>query len=77
MKDKVDDLLYEHSYAQDGITITSIPIYHLEPNTIIYVKDDNTGINGEYIATKFTIPLNYNGTMSITANKAPERIHNA
>ena len=75
VKDKVDDLLYEHSYAQDGITITSIPIYHLEPNTIIYVKDDNTGINGEYIATKFTIPLNYNGTMSITANKAPERIY--
>ena len=75
VKDKIDDLLYEHSYAQDGITITSIPIYHLEPNTIIYVKDDNTGINGEYIATKFTIPLSYNGTMSITANKAPERIY--
>lgn len=75
IKDKIDDLLYEHTYAQDGITITSIPIYHLEPNTIIYVKDDNTGINGEYIATRFTIPLNYNGTMSITANKAPERIY--
>ena len=75
VKDKIDDLLYEHTYAQDNITITSIPIYHLEPNTIIYVKDDNTGINGEYIATRFTIPLNYNGTMSITANKAPERIY--
>lgn len=75
VKDKVDDLLYEHTYAQDNITITSIPIYHLEPNTIIYVKDDNTGINGEYIATRFTIPLNYNGTMSITANKAPQRIY--
>ena len=75
VKDKIDDLLYEHTYAQDGITITAIPIYHLEPNTIIYVKDNNTGINGEYIATRFTIPLNYNGTMSITANKAPERIY--
>ena len=74
VKDKIDDLLYEHTYAQDNITITSIPIYHLEPNTIIYVKDDNTGINGEYIATRFTIPLNYNGTMSITANKAPQRL---
>lgn len=75
VKDKIDNLLYEHTYAQDNITITSIPIYHLEPNTIIYVKDDNTGINGEYIATRFTIPLNYNGTMSITANKAPQRIY--
>lgn len=75
VKDKIDDLLYEHTYAQDDITITAIPIYHLEPNTIIYVKDNNTGINGEYIATRFTIPLNYNGTMSITANKAPQRIY--
>ena len=75
VKDKIDDLLYQHACCTENISLTSIPIYHLEPNTIIYVKDDNTGINGEYIATRFTIPLNYNGTMSITANKAPQRIY--
>jgi hypothetical protein len=59
----------------DNITITSIPVYNLKPNTRIYVYDKNTSIDGEYIVNKITIPLNYNGTMSITANKAPERLY--
>ena len=75
VKDKIDALLYEHSYCMDNITITSIPIYNLEPNTRIYVYDKNTNIDGEYIVNRITIPLNYNGTMSITANKAPERLY--
>ena len=31
-------------------------------------------IDGDYIASKITIPLTYNGTMSITANKLAESI---
>jgi hypothetical protein len=56
--------------------MNTIPIYYLEPNTRISIRDDLSGVNGEYIMTKFTISLTYNGTMSITANKAPERILN-
>ena len=73
-KDELDNLLYQHSYIPENITLTSLPIYYLEPNTRIYVHDDEAQIDGEYIMTKFTLPLTYNGTMSITANKAPERI---
>ena len=32
------------------------------------------GIEGEYILTKLTVPLNYNGTMNLTATKAIDRI---
>ena len=73
-KDKIDELLYQHSYCIENITITALPIYHLQPNTRIFVSDKKTGINGEYIVSKISLPLNYNGTMSITATKAPERI---
>lgn len=74
-KDKIDDLIYQFGYCAENVTITSIPIYYLEPNTRIFVQDKESGVNGEYIVTKFTIPLTYNGTMSITANKAPERVY--
>ena len=74
-KEKIDTLLYQHSYCIENITLNSVPIYHLEPNTRINVYDDKTNINGEYIVNRITIPLMYNGTMSITANKAPERIY--
>ena len=75
VKDKIDQLLYQFGYCAENISITSLPIYNLQPNTRIYVQDDTTKINGEYIVTKLIVPLTYNGTMSITANKAPERLY--
>lgn len=75
LKDKLDELLYQNSYCIENITITAIPIYYLEPNTRIFVQDKETNIEGEYIINRLTIPLNYNGTMSIAANKAPQRIY--
>ena len=72
-KDVIDELIYQHSYCVENVTIQVIPIYYLNPNTRIYISDEKSKINGEYIMTKFTIPLTYNGTMSITANKAPDR----
>ena len=71
-KNKLDELLYQHGYCVESATITTIPIYHLEPNTRIYLSDPNTGLDGDYIVSKISIPLTYNGTMSITATKAAE-----
>lgn len=74
-KDILDEWLYNYSYCIESISITTLPIYYLEPNTRIYVRDDNSNINGEYIADRITLPLQYNGTMTITATKAAERIY--
>jgi hypothetical protein len=52
-----------------------LPIYYLEPNTRIFVKDENSGIDGEYIINRITIPLQYQGTMSISATKVVERLY--
>ena len=70
----IDELVYSHSYCIESVTIQSVPIYHLQPNVRISVEDKVSKIQGEYIISKLTIPLTYNGTMSITATKAPERI---
>lgn len=70
--DTIDSWLYNHTYITESVSINSIPIYHLEPNNKIYIFDEEHGINGDYIVDKLTIPLAYNGTMSITATKAPE-----
>ena len=74
-QDKIDELLYNHSYCIESVTIQAVPIYHIQPNTRIFIKDDASKIDGEYIVSKITIPLSYNGTMSITATKAPERLY--
>jgi hypothetical protein len=72
--DNLNNHLYNYAHCADTITITSLPIYYLNPNTRISVKDDNSGINGEYIINKITLPLQYSGTMSISATKAVESL---
>jgi hypothetical protein len=73
-KERIDELLQEHSYCIEATTIATVPIYHLEPNTRILVRDDTSNVNGEYIINKVTVPLAYNGTMSLTANKVVSNI---
>lgn len=71
-KERLDELLYQHGYCIESVTINAIPIYYLEPNSRIYVDDKDSGINGYYNVSKITLPLTYNGTMSLTATKAQD-----
>jgi len=73
-KDAIDDLLYTNSYCVESASITTFPVYYLEPNVYIYIKDKQSGIDGAYSISQFSIPLTYNGTMSFTAVKAVDRI---
>jgi hypothetical protein len=59
---RLDELTNTHFYSVENATITSIPLYHLQPNSIVWY-------DGDYLVSKITIPLTYNGTMSITATK--------
>ena len=66
-KSEFDKLLYNNVIAQQTINISTIPIYTLEPNTKIGIFDNENKINGIYAINRFSIPLSYSGTMSITA----------
>ena len=68
-------LLNENTFCTENVTLTTIPIYHLEPNTRISIKNKESKVNGEYIINKITVPLTYNGTMSINAVKIVDDIY--
>lgn len=74
-KDKIEELLNNYTFMSEGIQISGVPIYRLDANTRISVKDTETGISGEYIISRISLPLGHNGTMSITASKAVELIY--
>ena len=67
---KANELIYKHTATVESISLTSIPIYYLQPNTRIYVKDQ-----GDYTLDKITYSLNYNGTMSLSGNKIMEQFY--
>lgn len=74
-KTAIDDLIYKHACGAESITISVLPIYHLEPNTRIFVRHDESGINGEYILTRYSLNLGTGNNMSISASKAVDRLY--
>ena len=72
--EKIRELLDIHLIYNITITINCLPKYYLEPNHLIYVQDNNSGIQGSFVISNFSLPLQYNGMMSITATQAITRV---
>ena len=71
--DRVRELLYTYTSYNESISLSVIPIYHLEPNTRITVYDKETGVNGDYLIKTISLPLTTNGTSTISATRCLER----
>lgn len=67
--EKICQLLYQNLTYNTTISINCLPKYYLEPNQLIYVNNKESAIQGTYTITQFSLPLNYNGTMSISATE--------
>ena len=63
----LEDFLYNYACCVDSISLSAIPIYYLQPNTIISINDEETKIDGTYIIEKLNYSIATNATMSITA----------
>lgn len=70
----IQDLLYQYTSYNESISIQSLPIYYLEPNIRITVKDARSGISGDYMINSISLPLDISGTMSLSCTRALERI---
>lgn len=72
--ERIKDLLYQYTHVNNTISITTLPIYYLQPNTRITVEDDPSGIYGDYIIQSISLPLDNSSTMNINAYKALQKI---
>ena len=45
--------LNDNTSAAETVSLTVLPIYYLEPNVRVAIKDDESKINGEYIQKKY------------------------
>lgn len=72
--DKIRELLYQYLNYNAQITIQAFPLYYLEPNNILYIEDKKSNIIGNYVITQISLPLTYNGNMSIVATEALSRV---
>ena len=66
--------LYQYTNYNEQISLTVLPVYYLEPNTRITVRDAVSGIYGDYIIKSISLPLDVNGVMNLSCTRALERI---
>lgn len=74
-KEVIDNLLYNYTHTNDSLSLTTVPIYYLQPNSIVYIYNELSHLDGYYEVNKITLPLTYNGTMNISAVKIPQQIY--
>lgn len=72
--DVARELLHQHTVYSESIRVNCLPKMYLEPNSMIKVYDEKTGIDGHFILTDFDIPLDAGGQSSLTAVAALSRI---
>ena len=72
--ERIKDLLYQYTHVNNTISLTTLPIYYLQPNTRITIEDKSSGIYGDYIIQSISLPLDINSTMNINAYKALQKI---
>ena len=73
-QETIRNFLYQYTSYNESISIQCIPVYSLDVNRRITIKDKKSGINGDYIINSITMPLSPNNVMSITASRALDRI---
>ena len=72
--ERICDMLYQYTNMNQSITISAIPIYYLEPNTRITVRDDAAGINGQFMISSISLPLDVESSMNISAYQCKQKI---
>lgn len=70
----VRQMLHQYTSYNESITVSAIPIFYLEPNMRITVRDVVSGIYGDYMINNITLPLDITSTMTLSCTRALERI---
>jgi hypothetical protein len=70
--DKVKEMLHQYTGYNETISLTTVPIYYLEPNTRITVQDTEIGLSGDYLINSISLPFGI-GTSTISCIKCLDK----
>ena len=71
--DQIKYELYLHTRYQKSVSMNSIPVFYLEPNSRVTIDDIITNTYGDYVVQSINITLGPGANMSITCNETAER----
>ena len=65
--------LYLHTNYQKTVSITSIPVFYLEPNSRVTIHDTTTNTYGDYMVPNISLTLGPGANMNISCSQISER----
>lgn len=71
---EIKNLLWEDTDYNSSVSLTVVPIYHLEPNTRITIQSNDSDIHGDFMIGSISIPLTITGNMSISATQVQTKL---
>ena len=72
--EEIRQTIHEYTKYNESISIQTLPIYHLEPNTRITVKNKESNIYGDYMIESLSFTFDNSSMLTINATRAPEKI---
>ncbi len=72
--EEIRQVIHQYTKYNETISLQTLPIYHLQPNTRITINNDESNIFGDYIIQSLSFSLDNSSSLTINAIKAPEKI---
>ena len=66
--------LFYHTNYQRTVSLTTIPIFYLEPNSRVTISDRSTNTYGNFMVQSINIGFGPGANMSVTLNEVFERL---
>jgi len=66
---RAQKVLWLRSYLAEAVVLTSVPIYPLDVNTVVYINEPTVGITGNFLVTKISIDLKKDGVQTINLSR--------
>lgn len=66
--------LLQHTNYQKKLSITAIPVWYLEPNTRVNIKETSTNTFGDFMAQSLSYSLGPGGSMTVTCSETIEKM---
>ena len=72
--EQIRQTLHEFTNYNESVSLQTIPLYFLEPNTRISINNPNSAMTGDYIINSMSFSLDNEGLLTINASKAVEKV---
>ena len=71
---EIRQVIHQYTKYNETISLQTLPIYHLEPNTRITINNTESNIFGDYMIQSLSFSLDNSSSLTINAIKVPDKI---